>query len=113
MASFAVKTLFVTALVCLVFDSVAGQQLETFRVLKHQLEDIIARKTNVAFDVRPDVQAMISGPIVEWNAEAVAAIAHGTELLMDSFRLAAEDVQSSVDVVKSEIENDKKTKKTV
>lgn len=67
----------------------------------------------MVFHNSPDLKALIVDPIAEWNAEAVAAIEHGTGLLMDSFRLTAEDVQHSVDSVKSDIDADKKTKKTV
>lgn len=95
------------------FQIAAAQKLETFRALKHHLENLIARKTNFAFDNSLDLKAMILNPIVEWNAEAVAVIEHSTNLLMDSFRLTNEDVRHSVDSVKSDIENDKKTKKNV
>lgn len=72
----------------------------------------MARRATIKFDEHPDFKAMILGPIVSWNTEATAAIEHGTKSLMDSFRLTSETIQKSTDSVKSDIEKDKKTKKT-
>jgi len=55
---------------------------------------------------------MILNTIVEWDTEATAAIERGTKSLMESFRLTGEAIQKSTDSVKSDIENDKRTKKT-
>ncbi|KAL4121444.1 hypothetical protein QTP88_013958 [Uroleucon formosanum] len=87
------------------------QKLETFRVMKHHLEDLMAGKTNVMLDDHSNFKTMIQSPIIEWNKEATAAIEHGTNLLMDSFRLTDKAIQMSTNSVKSDIENDKKTKK--
>lgn len=72
----------------------------------------MARRATIKFDEHPDFKAMILSPIVSWNAEATAAIERGTKSLMDSFRLTSEAIQKSTDSVKSDIEKDKKTKKT-
>jgi len=88
------------------------QKLETFKVIKQHLEDLMARKTTVKFDDHPNFKTMILSPIVEWDTEATKAIEHGTKSLMESFRLTREAIQKSTDSVKSDIENDKRTKKT-
>lgn len=99
-------------IVCVcVFQRTDCQKLETFRAIKHHLEDLMARKTGIAFDHHPNFKAMIETPIVEWAAEAAAVIENGTGSLMDSFRLIGETVRESARSVKRDIENDRKTKK--
>lgn len=70
----------------------------------------MARKKNVSFDSHPDFKALILNPIVEWDKEATMAIEHGTDSLMDAFRLTGEDIQKSTDSVKTDIKNDQQTK---
>lgn len=94
------------------FQRADCQKLETFRVAKQHLEDLMARKTTVKFDDHPNFKTMILNTIVEWDTEATAAIERGTKSLMESFRLTGEAIQKSTDSVKSDIENDKRTKKT-
>lgn len=88
------------------------QKLEMFRAMKHHLEDLMTRKTNIAYDYHPDFKSMIQNPIFEWETEAMAAIENGTKSLMESFRLTSEAIQQSTESVKADIEIDKKTKKT-
>lgn len=80
--------------------------------MKHHLEDLMAGRTQVMLDDHSNFKTMIQNPIVEWNKEATEAIEHGTNLLMDSFRLTDEAIQKSTASVKSDIEDDKKTKKS-
>lgn len=93
------------------FQCADGQKLESFRAIKRHLEDLMVRKTDVAFDDHPDFKATILSPIAEWATEATAVIERGTDSLMDSFRLIGRTVKESADGVKADIENDKKTKK--
>lgn len=93
------------------FQCADCQKLETFRAVKHHLENLIARKMDAITDDHPDLKSMISTPINEWNKEAILAIEHGTNLLMDAFRLTSEEIQRSTDNIKIDIETDKKTKK--
>lgn len=72
----------------------------------------MARKTNAVFDDHQDFKAMILSPIVQWETEAIAAIENGTNAIMDSFRMTREAIQKSTDSVKSDIAQDRKTKKT-
>lgn len=71
----------------------------------------MASKTTVMIDDHSNFKTIIQSSIIDWNNEATAAIEHGTNLLMDSFRLTDEAIQKSTHSVKSDIENDKKTKK--
>lgn len=93
-----------------IFQLTDCQKLETFRIIKHYLEDLMERKINVTFDSHPDFKAMILNPIVEWDKEATMAIEHGTDSLMDAFRLTDEDIQKSTENVKSDIERDQQMK---
>lgn len=94
-----------------IFQCTDCQKLETFRVMKHHLEDLMASKTNVMIDDHSNFKTIIQSTIIEWNKEAIAAIENGTNLLMNSFPLTEEAIQKSTHSVKSDIENDKKTKK--
>lgn len=93
-----------------IFQLTNCQKLETFRKIKHYLENLMERKINVTFDSHPDFNAMILNPINEWDKEATTAIEHGTDSLMDAFRLTDEDIRKSTDNVKSDIERDQKMK---
>lgn len=93
------------------FQCTDCQKLETFRAMKHHLEDLMASKTNVMIDDHSNFQTIIQSTIIEWNKEAITAIENGTNLLMNSFPLTEEAIQKSTHSVKSDIENDKKTKK--
>lgn len=79
--------------------------------MKQHLEDLMAGKTIVMLDDHTNFKAKIQSPINEWNKEATEAIQRGTNVLMDSFRLTDEAIQKSTKSVKSDIEDDKKTKK--
>ncbi|KAF0762122.1 Uncharacterized protein FWK35_00023113 [Aphis craccivora] len=79
--------------------------------MKHHLEDLMASKTNVMIDDHSNFKTIIQSTINEWNKEAIVAIENGTNLLMNSFPLTEEAIQKSTNSVKSDIENDKKTKK--
>lgn len=94
------------------FQRADCQRLETFKLMKQHLEDLMARKTTVKFGDHLDFKAMILSPIIEWNTEATEVIERGTKSLMESFRLTGEAVQKSTSSVKFDIENDKRTKKT-
>ncbi|KAL5243837.1 hypothetical protein ACI65C_011247 [Semiaphis heraclei] len=63
-------------------------------------------------DDHSNFKTMIQSPIIEWNKEATEAIERGTNSLMDSFRMTDDAIQKSTASVKSDIEDDKKTKKT-
>jgi len=79
--------------------------------MKQHLEDLMAGKTNVMLDDHSNFKTKIQNPINDWNNEATEVIQHGTNVLMNSFRLTDEAIQKSTDSVKTDIENDKKTKK--
>lgn len=68
-------------------------------------------KTTFSFDDQPDIRSMISGPIVQWETEAAAAIENGANSFMNSFRLTREAIKKSTDGIKSDIETDRKTRK--
>lgn len=72
----------------------------------------MAGRTNVMLDDHSNFKTMIQSPIIEWNKEATEAIERGTNSLMDSFRMTDDAIQKSTASVKSDIEDDKKTKKT-
>lgn len=94
-----------------IFQCAHCQKLETFQAMKHHLEDLMSGKTHTMLDDHSNFKTMIQNPIIEWNKEATEAIQHGTNLLLDSFRLTDVAIQKSTNSVKSDIENDKKTKK--
>lgn len=94
------------------FQRADGQKLETFRAIKHHLEDLMARKTGIAFDDHPNFRAMIENPIAEWAAVAESVIENGTDSLTDAFRSIGKTIEETTRSVKSEIENDdRKAKK--
>jgi uncharacterized protein YqgV (UPF0045/DUF77 family) len=86
--------------------------LETFQKIKHQLDELMARKTNIDIDYRPDFKAMIENPISKWDQEATTAIELNTNALLVSFQSTKEDIKKATDSVKIDFEIDRNTKKS-